>query len=422
MSSNQYNIGVFGGALADFIHDVDSSNTVDDKPVYYWINRQNERVPADAGYSALVNSTNITAQNLDLKNNGQGLLLAYTKSSLITGNNITNNEYGIFLYSSNNNTISGNHIANNGCGVWLEFSSNNTIYHNNFVSNAIQIDYPPINIWDNGYPSGGNYWSAYTGVDIYRGPYQNVTGSDGICDTPYIIDANNIDHYPLMNPWGAGTPVASFSWSPSVPEVDELVTFDASASMPNGGEIVSYEWDFGDGKYASGKTVTHQYSFAGNYTVTLNVTDSEGLWDIEQKQIQVKAPPSPLTVSISPTLASILVGQSVTFTSTVSGGYTPYSYQWYLNGNPVSGATFNTWTFTPTTSGIYYIHLKVTDAKANTAQSDAARITTAAVPVGGYSIPIQVQTKTEPVLPYMAFIAILTVIFTKLRPKTKRKH
>jgi PKD repeat protein len=132
--------------------------------------------------------------------------------------------------------------------------------------------------------------------------------------------------------------------------------------------------------------------------------------------------PPPLSASISPLSASILLGQSVTFTSTVSGGYTPYSYQWYLNGNPVSGANASGWTFTPTASGIYYVQLKVTDAKGNPAQSDTARITVTTVPVGGYSIPIQVQTKAEPVLPYIALIATLTAIFTKMRPKTKRKH
>lgn len=55
--------------------------------------------------------------------------------------------------------------------------------------------------WDNGYPSGGNYWSDYKGVDLYSGPYQNITGCDGIGDTPYIIDEYNVDRYPLMNPW-----------------------------------------------------------------------------------------------------------------------------------------------------------------------------------------------------------------------------
>jgi PKD repeat protein len=134
----------------------------------------------------------------------------------------------------------------------------------------------------------------------------------------------------------------------------------------------------------------------------------------------ITPPPPPLSASISPLSASILVGQSVAFTSTVSGGYTPYGYQWYLNEAPVSGANATSWTFTPTTSGIYYVYLKVTDAKGNTAQSETARITVATVPVGGYSFPIQVQTKTEPVLPYIALIAILT-IFMSVKRKAKRE-
>jgi len=58
------------------------------------------------------------------------------------------------------------------------------------------------NIWDDGFPSGGNYWSDYIGVDLYGGLSQNETGSDGIGDTPYIIDANNQDNYPLIKPYG----------------------------------------------------------------------------------------------------------------------------------------------------------------------------------------------------------------------------
>jgi len=133
-------------------------------------------------------------------------------------------------------------------------------------------------------------------------------------------------------------------------------------------------------------------------------------------------PPPPLSASISPLSASILVGQSVTFTSTVSGGYTPYTYQWYLNGNPVSGATSNTWAFTPTTTGIYHIYLKVTDAKGNTAQSDIARITAQTVPVGGYSIPIQLPATAKPATIHIALLTILTALFITIKRKTKRKH
>jgi len=316
MTDNQYNFGVGGLELSDFINDVDSSNTVDGKLVCYWVNRQDEVVPADAGYVAVVNSTDITVENLDLKNNGQGILLAYSKDSTIYGNNITKNDhdgisliyssynimsgnnitntmYGIWLHNSSNNTISGNnitannvdgiwldeysnynsisgnHITNNGygillsdysnynsmygnnitknyygiglhsnycdnnsisantitanlnfgielrtynntisentiknnfCGIWLFESSNNSIYHNNFVMTAYtdpwgrryqhvytQSAYP--NFWDDGYPSGGNYWSNYTGVD---------SDHDGIGDSSHILDADNQDNYPLM--------------------------------------------------------------------------------------------------------------------------------------------------------------------------------------------------------------------------------
>jgi hypothetical protein len=134
------------------------------------------------------------------------------------------------------------------------------------------------------------------------------------------------------------------------------------------------------------------------------------------------SPIASLSTSISPLSSSLTLGSSLTFTSTVSGGISPYSFQWYLNGAPVSGATLNTWAFTPATSGIYYVSLKVTDAVGNTKQSETARITVTTVPVGGYSFSIQVTTKAEPIIPYIALIAALTAVFTKLRPKTKRKR
>jgi len=184
MVNNTFNFDVFslGWSVSDFVNDVDSSNTVDGKPVYYWISKRDMVVPLDAGYVALVDCINITVKNLNLKNNRPGILLVSTNNSKITQNNITNNYYGI----------------------WLSWSSNNKFYHNNFINNTQHVcifrsGYT--NLWDDGYPYGGNYWSNYTGVDLYSGPYQNVTGSDGIGDTPYMIDENNRDNYPLMSPW-----------------------------------------------------------------------------------------------------------------------------------------------------------------------------------------------------------------------------
>ncbi|MEM3642084.1 MAG: immunoglobulin domain-containing protein, partial [Candidatus Bathyarchaeia archaeon] len=130
-----------------------------------------------------------------------------------------------------------------------------------------------------------------------------------------------------------------------------------------------------------------------------------------------KTAPTPPTVSISPMSASILVGQQVTFTSTVSGGTPPYTYQWFVNNNPVSGATSSSFVFMPTAAGTYYVVLKVTDAAGNTAQSDPARVTVSSVPVGGYSVAL---TKNTPITLTIAY-AMLMVLFASLLSLTKSK-
>jgi len=136
------------------------------------------------------NNNSISGNNI--ANNRDGICL-YEASEYnnIVGNTITaNNEYGIyFSYASSNNSIVGNSITNNEYGIWL-FSSNNTFCHNSFINNTNHAYTDgSTNIWDDGYPSGGNYWSDYTGVDA---------NMDGIGDNSYEIDSNNIDHYPLM--------------------------------------------------------------------------------------------------------------------------------------------------------------------------------------------------------------------------------
>ena len=74
------------------------------------------------------------------------------------------------------------------------------IIHNNFDDVEVEFLSMQVIIWDEGYPEGGNYWSAYNGTDELSGAYQNVIGSDGIGDEPFQIDLDNIDYYPLMQP------------------------------------------------------------------------------------------------------------------------------------------------------------------------------------------------------------------------------
>jgi hypothetical protein len=130
-----------------------------------------------------------------------------------------------------------------------------------------------------------------------------------------------------------------------------------------------------------------------------------------------------LSVTIAPPSAAIYLGNSVSLTSAVSGGTQPYTYQWYLDGNPVSGATLSTWIFTPTSSGIYYVYLTVTDANSNTAQSSAARITVFPTPpVGGYTDNSISIVKQAPRTSLGAYVALVALFATGLSlRKRKRK-
>jgi len=144
-------------------------------------------------------NNNISGNNIKA-NREEGIYLYQSSNNIISANNITNNYRGIT--GSSNSIITGNNITNNR-DYGIAIGSNNTIYHNNFINNAKQASAGGgvNNKWDNGYPSGGNYWSDYIRDDFYSGPYQNETVFDGIGDTPYVINENNQDNYPLIVPW-----------------------------------------------------------------------------------------------------------------------------------------------------------------------------------------------------------------------------
>ena len=256
INNNIYNLWIQSGTA----NDIDASNTVDGKPIIYWVNQQNRTVPVDAGYVALINCTDIVAQNLDIGDNRQGILLVSTTNSSIiesniatnyygiqlenctdisiTGNSIENNrEIGVHLHWSDNNIINNNditkndvgiqiggitlvtnetnsdnqifrnNITENSCGIRMLINeSGNIFYHNNLLNNTVPVshysyapaDDTPIRLWDNGVE--GNYWSNYVGND---------TNHDGIEDTEYLIETlfvskpdsfvivNVTDRYPL---------------------------------------------------------------------------------------------------------------------------------------------------------------------------------------------------------------------------------
>jgi hypothetical protein len=172
-----------------------------------------------------------------------GLTFWYSGDNIIHGNNITQIDV---TYSGGNAWYENNISSNGGCGVGLNaacetfyknnirdnlvgvgigFHSQNTyFYNNNFINNTEQVHFGdevgPVG-WNGNYTIGGNYWDSYVGADIKSGPYQNLTGSDGIGDTAYFLglsypEAGPLysysDNYPLMQPidWTDPVPIPEF--------------------------------------------------------------------------------------------------------------------------------------------------------------------------------------------------------------------
>jgi len=125
-------------------------------------------------------------------------------------------------------------------------------------------------------------------------------------------------------------------------------------------------------------------------------------------------------VTINPTSALIYVGQSVIFSSTVSGGTPPYTYQWYLNNIPVLGATSSSWKFTPNSAGTYYVHLKVTDSKSTSGLSQASKVEVVQV-VGGYSITYRRPTTVGPLMLNLGMVMAFAMLLVSVRRKTRKR-
>ncbi len=218
----------------------------------------------DAGIHIDSNFNNI--YNIRIESNYFGILVGIYSHNKLYGNEIINNQYAVRISSSSNNsvmnnnissnniggiwvdfsgniTIIGNYIANNDWGLWFSGSEGNTAYHNYFIDNMDQAfdNSNNGNQWDNGYPSGGNYWSDYVGEDLYSGPNQDIVGNDGIGDTNYSIDSDSVDRYPLL--LGVGDNIFLYEgWNLiSIPAIQSVTDLD-SVLGPIAGSYDAVRW------------------------------------------------------------------------------------------------------------------------------------------------------------------------------------
>ena len=223
---------VEGNNLWDFIQDMDTSNKVNGKPVYYWVNEQNKTFSDDAGYVAAVNSTNITVGNLTVERSGQGVLLAGTTNSIIERTILTKNKYGIYLCCSRNITINRNTIIESGQGIGLFLSHENNIIGNTITKNGYGIDMGRsegniisgnvitehtandnswgIDLWlsENNIISKNNITNNKRGIELFE------SENNLICHNNFLNNAKQVHSYDsLVNTWDDGYPFGGNYWS-----------------------------------------------------------------------------------------------------------------------------------------------------------------------------------------------------------------
>jgi len=136
-------INIWGSRLSWWdTHSIDTSNTVNGNPVYYWKNKTQRTVPLGAGQVLLVNCTDIIVENQNVSDGSIGILFGFSDNNTVVNNTVLNNDKGIRLFKSNYNTIVGNTASNStnswftlSYAIWISRSNYNEVVENTLLNN-----------------------------------------------------------------------------------------------------------------------------------------------------------------------------------------------------------------------------------------------------------------------------------------------
>jgi parallel beta-helix repeat protein len=335
MYDNRENFEIQYSASSSFIQDIDTSNTVNDKPIYYWINQHNKTVPLRAGFVALGNCSGITVQNLNIKNNGVGVLLYSTRDSVIKNNHLENNGGGLSIRASQGINVTDNNLLNNGGGIGVQASSDITISENSIVDNGIGISLGGYTLGQKWVPSKNvsiiaNNITRHTQYSVFiYGCERIVVSGNNFTDNPdnhsfgiYLLDTN----YNLIvgNSFTENNGFA-IRWSNSHDN-----TFYHNNFINNNAETglqVSNPWLLGSGDYEyntwdNGYEGNYWSDYTSRYSNATEVNNS-GIWDVPFFINEVNIDRFPLTEPVDARTPSPTVTPSPTPTVTPSPTPTP---------------------------------------------------------------------------------------------------
>ncbi|HKZ60486.1 MAG TPA: NosD domain-containing protein, partial [Candidatus Thermoplasmatota archaeon] len=172
----------------------------------------------------------------------------------VTSSTFDGSEKGLVVMTTGTFEAEGVEISRNGVGLSLQGVGYARVFHNQFSLNTQQVVGPPAQngTWDDGYPSGGNYWSNFTAGDRYGGQQQAETlGADRILDEPLRFGPVN-DRYPLAAPWRGLEPPLLIVEGPRQVAAGAPIRVRAFAQDENGvAEVVVHFRFLGQGEFAT---------------------------------------------------------------------------------------------------------------------------------------------------------------------------
>ncbi len=180
-------------------HNINNSNTVNGKPIYYLKNQISGIIPPDAGQVILVNSTNIIIENQNFTNGSVGIELGFSSKNTISNNNEANNIYGIYMISSSENNITHNNVSsNNHTGMFLYNSTNNVIAYNTISDILIGIDMT-YNSNDNRIKNNNISLFSYYGIEFDNSDFNIISNNTVGFGGDYGIRLRSSDDNTLSN-------------------------------------------------------------------------------------------------------------------------------------------------------------------------------------------------------------------------------